>query len=143
MSFAGTNYLAIVLAAVIGWLAGAVWYMALGKIWMAALGTTREEMEQTKRRPGALLPFIYAFVAELVMAWVLAGLLGHLGGVLLARFRAHDDARQQQLRPARLAPAVDRQRPLAHRAAADGRDHRRHGGAVKEQAKSAVGAVNR
>jgi hypothetical protein len=83
MSFAGTNYLAIVLAAVIGWLAGAVWYKALGKTWMAALGTTREEMEQAKRRPGALLPFIYAFVAELIMAWVLAGLLGHIGALTL------------------------------------------------------------
>jgi hypothetical protein len=31
MTFAGTNYLAIVIAAVVAWLAGAGWYMALGK----------------------------------------------------------------------------------------------------------------
>ena len=34
MTFAGVNYLAIV-----AWLAGAAWYMALGNVWMAALGT--------------------------------------------------------------------------------------------------------
>ena len=79
MTFAGTNYLAIVIAAVVAWLAGAGWYMTLGKTWMAALGVTPEQMEEARRRPGAHLPFIYAFVAELVMAWVLAGLLGHFG----------------------------------------------------------------
>jgi hypothetical protein len=81
MAFAGVNYLAIVIAAVIAWLAGAAWYTMLSKVWMAALGTTPEEMQEARRRPGAFLPFVYAFVAELVMAWVLAGILGHLGSV--------------------------------------------------------------
>src|ERR1043166_2929705 len=79
MTFSGVNYLAIVIAAVVAWLAGAGWYMALGKIWMDALGVTPAQMEEAKNRPGAYLPFIYAFVAELVMAWTLAGVLGHLG----------------------------------------------------------------
>jgi Protein of unknown function (DUF1761) len=75
------NYLAIVIAAGAAWLAGAGWYMALAKPWMAALGTTPEKMEELRRRPGAFLPFVYAFVAELVMAWILAGLLGHIGAL--------------------------------------------------------------
>ena len=79
MTFAGVNYLAIVIAAVVAWLAGAGWYMTFGKTWMAVIGLTPEKMAEAKNRPGAFLPFIYAFVAELVMAWVLAGLLGHLG----------------------------------------------------------------
>jgi hypothetical protein len=79
MTFSGVNYLAIVIAAVVAWLAGAGWYMGLGKIWMDALGVTPAQMEEAKNRPGAYLPFIYAFVAELVMAWTLAGVLGHLG----------------------------------------------------------------
>jgi hypothetical protein len=79
MTFAGINYLAIFVAALVAWLAGAGWYMALGKTWMAALGTTPEKMQEVKGEPGAFLPFIYAFVAELVMAWALAGLVGHLG----------------------------------------------------------------
>jgi len=57
--------------------------MALGKTWMAALGITPEQMAEARNRPGAYLPFIYSFVAELLMAWVLAGLLGHLGPVTL------------------------------------------------------------
>jgi hypothetical protein len=68
------NYVAIVVAAVAGFAFGAVWYMALGKVWMAALGMT----EHPKPKPA---PFIIAFVAQLVMAWMLAGALGHLGDV--------------------------------------------------------------
>jgi Protein of unknown function (DUF1761) len=79
MTFAGLNYLAIVIAAIVAWVAGAVWYMSLGKIWTAAQGLTPEELQKNKNRPGAYLPFIYCFVAELVMAWVLAGLMAHLG----------------------------------------------------------------
>ena len=79
MTFAGVNYLAILIAAVAAWLAGAAWYMALGKTWMAALGMTAEQMEECKKQPHSYLPFVYAFVAALVMAWVLAGLIGHLG----------------------------------------------------------------
>jgi uncharacterized protein DUF1761 len=83
MAFAGINYLAIVIAAIVAWLAGAAWYMALGKTWMAALGITPEKMAEARNQPGAYLPFIYSFIAELVMAWVLAGLLGHLGPLTL------------------------------------------------------------
>ena len=79
MTFAGVNYLAVVIAAVAAWLAGAGWYMGFGKTWTAALGTTPEKMQEMRGQPGAYPPFIYAFAAELVMAWVLAGLIGHLG----------------------------------------------------------------
>jgi Protein of unknown function (DUF1761) len=79
MTFAGLNYLAIVIAAIVAWVAGAVWYTSLGKIWTAAQGLTPEKMQERKGKPGAYLPFIYCFVAELVMAWVLAGLMAHLG----------------------------------------------------------------
>jgi hypothetical protein len=79
MTFAGLNYLAIVIAAIVAWVAGAVWYTSLGKIWTAAQGLAPEKMQERKGKPGAYLPFIYCFVAELVMAWVLAGLMAHLG----------------------------------------------------------------
>jgi hypothetical protein len=83
MSFAGINYLAIVIAAVVAWLAGAVWYGVLAKSWVAAQGATMEafkaKFEAQKGTPAAYLPYILSFVAELVMAWVLAGVIGHLG----------------------------------------------------------------
>ena len=79
MTFAGINYLAVIVAGVAAWLAGAVWYMVLGKPWMRALGKTAGEIEDFKRQAVSVLPFIFAFLANLFMAWVLAGLLGHLG----------------------------------------------------------------
>ena len=78
MAFAGVNYLAVLVAAVAGFAFGALWYGLLGKQWMAALGMT----EQPK--PSAV-PFVTAFVAQLVMAWTLAGVVGHLGEVAVVR----------------------------------------------------------
>jgi hypothetical protein len=79
MAFAGINYIAVLVAAVAGWIAGAAWYMALAKPWMAATGITQEQIEESKQRPGASLPFVFAFAANVIMAWVLAGVIGHLG----------------------------------------------------------------
>ena len=42
MTFAGLNYLAIVVAGVAGWLVGAAWYGVLGRYWIAAQGKTIE-----------------------------------------------------------------------------------------------------
>ena len=83
MAFAGINYLAVLIAAVVSWLAGAVWYMALAKPWLAAIGVTPVEMHERRKGPGAFLPFVYGFVANVIIAWVLGGLLGHLGQVTL------------------------------------------------------------
>ena len=55
----------------------------LAKPWVAAQGKTMEEFkaqqEEMRGTAVAYAPFIIAFVAELVMAWMLAGVLGHLG----------------------------------------------------------------
>jgi Protein of unknown function (DUF1761) len=79
MAFAGINYLAVLIAAAAGWIAGAGWYMALANPWMAAVGTTREQIDAARQQPGASLPFVFAFAANVIMAWVLAGVMGHLG----------------------------------------------------------------
>jgi hypothetical protein len=79
MAFAGLNYLAILIAATAGWAAGAIWYTALAKPWMAAVGITRERIDAAKAQQGASLPFVFALAACIIMAWVLAGLIGHLG----------------------------------------------------------------
>jgi len=87
MTFAGMNYLAILIAAVAAWLAGAAWYGLLAKPWVAAQGKTMEEFQAQRAAmrgsPAAYAPFVIAFVAELIMAWVLAGVLGHMGQVTL------------------------------------------------------------
>jgi hypothetical protein len=75
MVFAGLNFLGILIAALAAFAWGTLYYMTLSKQWLAAVGITREQM-QTARSPA---PFIISFVALVVMAWVLAGTLGHLG----------------------------------------------------------------
>ena len=79
MTFAGLNYLAIVIAAVVAWAASAAWYMSLGRAYQAALGKTPEQCKAEMQKPGAFLPFVYAFFANIIIAWMLAGVLGHLG----------------------------------------------------------------
>ncbi len=73
MIFAGINYLAVLVAAIAGYVVGSIWYMTLGNAWMKALGKTKEEL-----KPSAG-PFIAAFLMQLLMAYILAGAIGHLG----------------------------------------------------------------
>ena len=78
MQFAGLDYVAVLVAAIAGFGFGAAWYMTLGKRWMEALGM--------KERPeSSPAPFIFSFLCQLVMAWVLAGLIGHLGEITVLR----------------------------------------------------------
>ncbi len=78
MLFTGISYLAVLVAAIAGFVFGMGWYMLLGKQWMAAVGMK----DEPKPSPG---PFVCAGISLLVMAWLLAGLIGHLGEVTVAR----------------------------------------------------------
>jgi sorbitol-specific phosphotransferase system component IIC len=79
MTFAGISYLAILTAAVVGWLFGAVWYTVLSKPWQHAAGVTAGKIKQAQKTPAFYVPFVVAFLAQVVMAWILAGLIAHLG----------------------------------------------------------------
>ncbi len=81
MTFAGVNYWAVLIAAVAAWGAGAAWYMSLSKIWQAAVGMTAEKMAAGRANPYAWVPFVLVFIGHLVMAWTLAGIIGHFGAV--------------------------------------------------------------
>jgi uncharacterized protein DUF1761 len=86
MKFANINYLAVLVAAVVAWLAGAVWYTAFSRTWAAAHGLTSPESLHAKRhQSAAYLPFVVAFLAELAMAWTLAGILFHIGSFTVRR----------------------------------------------------------
>jgi hypothetical protein len=75
MAFAGLNPIAIVVAGLAGFAFGAVYYTALSRPWRAACGIPADGPPQ--RPPiGAM---IASLVANLIMAWVLAGMVGHLG----------------------------------------------------------------
>ncbi|HWM30465.1 MAG TPA: DUF1761 domain-containing protein [Methyloceanibacter sp.] len=71
------NYLAIIIAALAGLGLGLIWRMVMLKPWLAARGKTKADIEGR----GLVLPFLTTFVALLVMAWMLAGVMVHMGQV--------------------------------------------------------------
>jgi Protein of unknown function (DUF1761) len=79
MTLGNLNYWPILIAAIASFAFGAAWYMALSKQWMAARGKTAADMEKDKAAMGSVpWPFIISFVALLIMAWMLAGVMLHL-----------------------------------------------------------------
>jgi hypothetical protein len=78
MNFTGVNYVAIVVAAVLAFIFGAIYYGVLSKPWMKAARITPKEGSS-----GAMMPppslLINSIVCELVMAWVLAAVLKSIG----------------------------------------------------------------
>ena len=75
MTFAGVNYLAVVIAAVVSFIFGGIYYRVLAEHWMKAVGISKKSMN----KKASHTPLIITIIAELIMAWVLAGLVGHLG----------------------------------------------------------------
>lgn len=67
------NWPAIAAAAAASWIFGALWYGALSKPWTAAAGLNTAEGKP--KLP--LGPVIISFVAEFLMAIILAGVIAH------------------------------------------------------------------
>ena len=82
MAFSGINYIAVLVAAAAGFAFGAVWYTALGKRWMAAAKVSEADLKMEGF--ASKVPFLVAAVCQLVLAYLLAGLMSHLGRVDLA-----------------------------------------------------------
>lgn len=79
MAFGGLSYLAVVAAAIASFAFGGLWYgPLLGKQWMEALGKTKDDLLGAEGKP-PVAAMVKTIIAELIMAWVLAGLIGHLG----------------------------------------------------------------
>lgn len=81
MTFAGINYLAVLVAGAIGFGFGGVWYRLLANPWKAAHGFTTEQIRAHHGKGAPLWPLVTALVADLVIAWMLAGVMGHLGAI--------------------------------------------------------------
>jgi hypothetical protein len=74
------NWTAIIVAAVAAWLFGAVYYGLLGKMWVAAQGETMDSLKARNAGKSAVaktVPFVISFIAEIVMAAALSGILFH------------------------------------------------------------------
>ena len=74
--FAGLNAWALPLAAAASFVFGGIWYGVLSQKWMDAAGLTKEKINASGK-PVAI-PFIITFIAQLLMAWMLAGLILHM-----------------------------------------------------------------
>lgn len=76
------NSLVMLGAAIAAWLFGALWYGALGRQWVAAQDMTVEAFRARQAakagRLSAKIPFVLTFAAELLMAYVLYGLMKHV-----------------------------------------------------------------
>ena len=83
MEFGGYSWTGIIVAAIVGYGVGAVWYGVLGERWLSALGLTKADISDDAGKPKSFVPFILAFLADLLMAFVLAGVIGHMGEVTL------------------------------------------------------------
>lgn len=70
--------LAVPFAAIAAWLLGAAWYKHFDERWLGAVGKTRDQLVGPGGKMSPL-PFAFSFMAELVMATVLAILIGQLG----------------------------------------------------------------
>ena len=84
------EFINVIVAAVAGWVFGAVWYMSLAKPWMAAAGITVGE--DGKPEGDSVLPYVLSMIAMVLVAGMMrhvfaasgvntvgAGLLGGLG----------------------------------------------------------------
>ena len=149
MTFAGINYWAVLVAGAVGFAFGGVWYRLLAEPWKAAHGFTTEQIRAHHGKGAAPWPLIIALAADLIMAWMLAGVIGHLGDVTLkngvicrrlhlVRFRFHYSGSQQHLRHAQQQADRHRRRSLAGRAHADGRHYRRLGGLKRSETPTKV-----
>jgi len=74
------NYVAVFAAAVAAWLVGAAWYGILGRQWLAALGWTEADLAGPDgKRHMPVGPMVLSFIASLIMAFLLSGVMGHVG----------------------------------------------------------------
>jgi hypothetical protein len=73
MDFAGINYIAIAAATVAAFVIGGAYYGILGRVWLKAARINPDEAKMS------LKLFVNSVICELIMAFFLAGVIGHLG----------------------------------------------------------------
>lgn len=75
MGLGSLNFLPVFAAAIASFVFGGIWYNAFSKPWMEAVGMSPERMRNDRNSLGL---YVLAFVAQLVMALMLSGILVHL-----------------------------------------------------------------
>lgn len=71
-----TNYVAVVTAAAVHFVLGALWFSALMHPWLAGIGKTYQDLA---REGSPVIAYVVAFASDLVLAWVLSWLIRATG----------------------------------------------------------------
>jgi hypothetical protein len=95
MNLAHANMVSILVAAVVAWIFGGAYYTALSKPWLAAQGKTLEQCKAEQDAKSGIAkgaPFVVVFISEILIGWVLYGILMHMNaftvraGIISAAF---------------------------------------------------------
>lgn len=78
----GINHFAAILAGLVQFAFGAVWYTAFSQAWLVGIGKTRDQlMAENGNSP---MPYIIAVVTSIIVAYTIAWLLPKLGAQSVA-----------------------------------------------------------
>lgn len=82
--FPTVNYLAVLVAGIVIFVLGGLWYspVLFAKRWIALQGRTEEQMRAQAAAANMPLMYVSAFVCGLVTAWVMAHILAHVASSL-------------------------------------------------------------
>ncbi|MBK1624583.1 DUF1761 domain-containing protein [Afifella marina] len=80
MAFAGINYFAVIVAGFAAFGFGAIYYAVLAKPFTAATGLIQVKVDDGDENVDRT-PLLVSLTGEIFMAWMLAGLIGHIGEV--------------------------------------------------------------
>jgi len=70
------NWAAVLLAGVVDWLLGAVWFTAFARQWRAGLRMSPEELQQYSAHPN-YWPYLIALLCSVLMAYAIARTVAH------------------------------------------------------------------
>src|SRR6202171_6823876 len=84
MPFPAVNFLAVLVAAVVMFILGGLWYspVLFVKKWVALQGKTEEQMRAEAASANMPLMYISAFVCSLITAIVMAHILVHIASII-------------------------------------------------------------
>lgn len=81
--FPAVNYLAIVVAAIVIFILGGLWYspVLFAKRWIALQGRTEEQVRAQAASANMPVLYVSAFVCAFLTAWVMAHLIAHMAAI--------------------------------------------------------------
>jgi len=83
MHYPAINYLAVLVAAIVIFALGGLWYSPalFAKRWMALQNRTEEQMRAQMATANMPLMYLTAFICAFIQAWVMAMVIGHMSQV--------------------------------------------------------------